>query len=125
MEYMESKMQDYIENGISEADRCYARIAELELQVDTLQDALQCLFNDIGGGKKFCGHEFSCVCAGDKARTALNTLPQHHLEEIRAEAGRDGFVAGYMLCNDGSPLIKHNYEGFADKYADSIRQGVE
>lgn len=48
--------------------------------------------------------------------------PQQHLAEVKAQAGRAGFVAGYMLCNDGSPLIKHNYEGFADKYADSIRQ---
>ena len=52
-----------------------------------------------------------------------NIEPEQHLAEIRAQAGRAGFVAGYMLCNDGSPLIKHNYKGFADKYAETIRQG--
>lgn len=58
-----------------------------------------------------------------RAIECFNKTPQQHLAEVKAQAGRAGFVAGYMLCNDGSPLIKHNYEGFADQYADSIRQG--
>ena len=32
MSYMEQQMQSYIEGGLSEADRCYTRIAELEQQ---------------------------------------------------------------------------------------------
>ena len=51
--------------------------------------------------------------------------PQQHIAEIRAEAGRDGFIAGYMLCNDGAALLKHNYNGMADKYAASILAGKE
>ena len=47
------------------------------------------------------------------------------IAEIRAEAGRAGFIAGYMLCNDDSPLIKHNYEGFANQYHASILAGKE
>lgn len=52
----------------------------------------------------------------------LNPYVYQFAAALAAEAGRAGFVEGYMLCNDCSPLIKHNYEGFADKYADSIRR---
>lgn len=40
-------------------------------QRDELRDALVGLMNDIGGGKKACGHDFTCICAMDKARAAL------------------------------------------------------
>ena len=50
---------------------------------------------------------------------------QHHLRQVRAAAGRAGFIAGYMLCNDDSSLIKHNYEGFANQYHASILAGKE
>ena len=58
-------------------------------------------------------------------QNALAATPQHHLRQVRADAGRDGFIAGYMLCNDDSPLIKHNYEGFANQYHASILAGKE
>ena len=50
-------------------------------------------------------------------------IVKQHLRDRDAEKGRAGFVAGYMLCNGGSPLIAHNYQGFADKYAESIKAG--
>lgn len=38
---------------------------------DDLLEALKGLMADISGGEKSCGHEFTCVCAGDKARAAI------------------------------------------------------
>jgi len=147
MEYMESKMQDQIEAGISEADRCYTRIAELEEQnaalavmhVDNVRHIWEA--RNCGSFEELAEKHDSLMAAVAVLReyiergAPINTnpekcervkilaaTPQQHLAEIRAQAGRAGFVAGYMLCNDGSPLIKHNYEGFADKYAESIQQ---
>lgn len=63
---------------------------------------------------------------GSESKIYCTQLEQgKKIAEIRADAGRDGFIAGYMLCNDGSPLIKHNYEGMADKYHASILAGKE
>lgn len=92
---------------------------ELQAQVEALRKALNDQLNDcinFDGGKltdAIMNHSSDLLAA----------TPQQHLAEVKVQAGRDGFIAGYMLCNDGSPLIKHNYEGFADRYADSIRQG--
>lgn len=37
MSYMEQQMQQHIEAGLSEADRCYSRIAELEAECGRLE----------------------------------------------------------------------------------------
>lgn len=53
-----------------------------------------------------------------------NESPQQHLAEIRAEAGRAGFVAGYMSTvqfDDGYELLWANNE--ANQYAAKLRQG--
>lgn len=36
--------------------------------IKELREALNDLLASISGGDKSCGHEFTCVCAGDKAR---------------------------------------------------------
>lgn len=36
-----------------------------------LVEALEGLLASIGGGDKQCGHDFTCVCAEDKAKAAL------------------------------------------------------
>lgn len=46
-------------------------VAAVIKQRDELRDALIGLMNDIGGGKKACGHDFTCICAMDKARAVL------------------------------------------------------
>ena len=56
----------------------------------------------------------------------LSATPQQHLAEIRAEAGRAGYLQG---VHDWQ-LAEINYEDFdtqsrSAQYADSIRQGVE
>lgn len=53
---------------------------------------------------------------------AAKSTPQQCLAEIKAEAGRDGFVAGYMSTvhfDDDSELLWANNE--ANQYADKIR----
>ena len=40
MGYMEQQMQQQIEQGVSEAERCYDKIYELEAQVEQLRDLL-------------------------------------------------------------------------------------
>ena len=45
--------------------------SKLESEKQELLDALQSVMNDIGGGKKFCGHDYSCVCAFDKAKSVI------------------------------------------------------
>lgn len=36
-----------------------------------LLEALEGLMTDLSGGPKKCGHDFSCVCAGDAARAEI------------------------------------------------------
>lgn len=40
MSYMDQQMQQHIEHGISEAERCYREIAELKAQVEQFQQEL-------------------------------------------------------------------------------------
>ena len=49
MSYPEQQMQSYIEYGLSEADRCYNRIAELEAQVNILTNRVK----DLEGAEVF------------------------------------------------------------------------
>lgn len=52
--------------------------------------------------------------------------PQHHLHQVRADAGRDGFVAGYSKgWNDFGGAGTFRRETLANQYADKIRQEVE
>ena len=52
MEYMEQQMQNYIEAGISEADRCYARIVELEELNQALQAQVEALQSRISTAER-------------------------------------------------------------------------
>ncbi len=57
-----------------DADAYKLYISEQEAEKAILLDALKMLWNDISGGDKKCGHNFSCVCAGDNTRKVLNRL---------------------------------------------------
>jgi hypothetical protein len=52
----------------------------------------------------------------DALRKIVELTPQQHLAEIRAEAGRAGFIAG-------TKLLIGDRETNADQYAEAIRQG--
>lgn len=53
-------------------------IAALQAQPvqQDIVNALRNLMADIGGGKKFCNHDFSCRCAWENAITALKAAEQ-------------------------------------------------
>lgn len=124
---LSKKLSDESNNAlhlIAENNSLKEQNAALAAQVEALREALEYADNKL----YILTHNRNDVSArligdADKAfKVVRDALSQpaatHHLAEVKAQAGRAGFVAGYLLCNDGSPLIKHNYEGFADKYAD-------
>lgn len=47
MSYMEQQMQNYIESGLSEADRCYTKIAELEQRINQFIESISQLSNQV------------------------------------------------------------------------------
>ena len=53
-------------------DECAAQCVEAER--NDLRDALKNLMDSIGGGIKYCGHDFNCVCAWDEAKKVLGKL---------------------------------------------------
>lgn len=96
MEYMEQQMQNYIEAGISAADRCYARIDELEEQNVALAAQVEALCGiayladgarvensegNFGEERKWLDKLYQAAGEYDCTKT-----PQQHLREIRAEA---------------------------------------
>lgn len=59
-------------------------------------------------------------------KVILNKTPQHHLRQVRADAGRDGFIEGVrqeMLDKFG--LFYHETRDRVDAYKDSILAGKE
>ena len=53
------------------SDKKDAEIARLREQVRVLRDALKDHYAAACGMPKSCGHEYQCICTGDKARAAL------------------------------------------------------
>jgi len=49
----------------------YSELKKLTKNHYQLLDALKGLVASISGGEKPCGHDFTCVCAGDAAREAI------------------------------------------------------
>lgn len=60
------------------------------------------------------------------AADALAKTPQHHLREVRAEAGRAGYIAGATdaMAEYNAPM-PFNLDRCADQYAASIRNGKD
>lgn len=92
MEYMESKMQDCIEAGISAAEECYNRIAELEAERDALVAQVEALGDklsevvtllDVDGMTAVQWLLDNC----QEIEVLTDIEPQQHLAEIRAKAG--------------------------------------
>lgn len=85
---------------------------ELMVMVNSLKYALaKCRFDSLN----------QSISEWAEIQKAFEQAPSQCLNDVKADAGRAGFVAGYMVCNDGSPLINHNYEASADQYAAKIR----
>ena len=123
MEYMEQQMQNYIEAGISEADRCYARIAELEGLNQELAATVEAL--RAAGNEVYAELQQWALTESHKEtdrvfalwRKARAATPQQHLAEIRAQAVMDAVVS-HEVKYGNSQFGRHLRE-----YADSIRRG--
>lgn len=148
MEYMEQQMQQQIEAGISEADRCYTRIAELEEQnaalatmhVDNVRHIWES--RNCGSCEELAEKHDSLMATVAVLReyiergAPINTNPEkcervkilaatpiQHLAEIRADAGRAGVVYGVVSLKKAQLLgVKFNTDNCAIQYAEIIRQ---
>lgn len=146
MEYMESKMQEQIEAGVSERERCYNEIAELEhfrdalaakvvevtAERDALAAQLQALRSHLQTMTKRANHVDPSE--RDAAIKCLKATPQQHLAEIRAQAVSscadklgDTFILPHNLRKETqkAEFYKAGWRDsflFIKQYADSIRQ---
>ena len=93
MSYPEQQMQNFIEAGLSEADRCYARITELEqqnaelvAQVEAARKLYVRLTNNVG----FADNGEGCYVADGKLMADFDSwsdaTPAQCLRDIQAEA---------------------------------------
>jgi len=56
----------------------YLKLTEQYIRdVSDLAEALQDLYNSVGGGVKLCGHEFACVCPTDNAKRLIDKFAGH------------------------------------------------
>jgi hypothetical protein len=145
MEYMEQQMQNQIDGGMYEAARCYDLITKLEAERDALaaqnadyskrivhlesirdlEEARLSLITDIVNATLNTNTATAPIEAVIAIGDALDADRSKCLAEIRAEAGRAGFIAGCKHTdkpNRGmwstNDLIEH-----ANQYAESIRKG--
>ena len=126
MEYMEQQMQQQIEAGLSNAEQCYARIAELEdqnaalaAQLHVLKTAAKFILNS----KRRLAKRKAYAALAD----AVNKTPDQCLAPVRADAGRDGFIAclkhfhryddkaGMMAIDDRKAANQHHASILAGK----------
>jgi hypothetical protein len=62
----------------------------------------------------------------DSWSNLLEQSPQQHLAEIRAEAGRDGYLQGYLdAMGDPDEIDKEHAEYRAKQYTAEVREGAE
>lgn len=149
MEYMEQQMQNYIESGISEADRCYARIAELEEQNAALAAMHVDNVRHIWESRN-CG---SCEELAEKHDSLMATVavlreyiergapintnpekcervkilaatPSQHLAEIRASVGRYSYELGALQWCFNATEMEIDIEKAADRHSESIRRNM-
>lgn len=111
---------------VGKCDTCDLIVAELELQKVTAErEALAAQLVMIR--KIFRDESLSTSETLRKIPFIIDLTPNQCLAELRAEAGRSGFVSGYEFCLSTLPppyscLIAVNYKGMAERYADSVRQ---
>lgn len=69
---VQAERRDYIAAN-TRAKNLEQGITVLQERISVLTEALTDIHNDIAGGVKSCGHQYTCICAGDKVRAALST----------------------------------------------------
>lgn len=90
---------------------------ELAAQVEALRAALSSQLNDC---INFDGGKLTDVIMEHSSKVLMST-PQNHLRQVRADAGRDGFIAGGLAW--GALGHADIAESLADDYFDRIMQG--
>ena len=124
MSYPEQQMQNFIEAGLSEADRCYARITELEqqnaelaAQVEVARKLYVRLTNNVG----FSDNGEGCYVADRKLMADFDSwsdaTPTQCLREIQAEAVLNA-------VKFFSPARDVDVEAL-ESYADRVKAGYE
>lgn len=118
MSYPEQQMQNFIEAGLSEAGRCYARIAELEQQnaelvakAEKMRSALELAFISVKTCYKQDWAPYRDVVTVEKA---IKLSPKNSLRDIQAEAG----FAGY--CNGFKDGLIVNFPEYSESTAGAI-----
>lgn len=121
----EFELRDSPAGVVTQIDNMFAGIRQ---QRDALKYHLSRVLSAYGGNSGF-EPSLSVFCrAIDEARELIDATPQQCLAEIKAEAGRAGFIAGYHKMHIefvGSLASSEGAEFAADQYADKIRQGVD
>ena len=104
---------------------------ELLAERDTLKYHLSRVLSAYGGNSGF-EPSLSVFCrAIDEAREIINETPSQCLAEIKAEAGRAGFIAGsYLWCDyhtgsEHKDDLINDIKSDADQYATKVRQGEQ
>lgn len=106
----------------AERDAALAQNAELVAQVETLK---QCI-KDWCGTLRYQSVAGSYVQFSEKQQAAINSTPTQCLRDVKAEAGRDGFVAGYLRAIHWPTSCDENHAGYnADQYAARVKAGLE
>lgn len=112
---------DIVEDHIESLEK---QNAELAAQVEALRgglnQAIELLVTALVEPKQITEEEIHDL------RTLEQSTPSRHLRNIQAEAGRDGFVAGYSKgWNDYAGPHGFRREELADAYAAKVREGGE
>ena len=99
---------------------------ELLAERDTLKYHLSRVLSAYGGNSGF-EPSLSVFCrAIDEAREIINETPSQCLAEIKAEAGKAGFVEGVrQMCDNEIGILGHDAESCANHYAARVRLGFE
>lgn len=101
----------------------------LEMRIDELEEKNAALAAQVEALRSAALDAISFMPGGEaKAalRDAYDAIPQHHLRQVRADAGRDGFIEGFRYDDEihfnGAPS---DIKIAADKYHASILAGKE
>lgn len=97
---------------------------DLAATVEALQGGIREIMINIGAGATM-----SEICEMVYImESGFSATPQQHLRDVRAEAGRAGFIEGYDSCwfqHYGTRAPEHATAYSADQYAASVKAGVE
>ena len=111
-----------IEQLTAERDALAAQVEALQKTVVSVKarcNILQNLTLQLIQGAELSGSDW------DYISEAQATEIQHHLRQVRADAGRDGFIAGYFHHKNYGFQFEEELEAASNQYQASILAGKE